>query len=568
MKEAISDYSELLAAIAKLPQPPAGTVRVFRGQTVDYPILAPSGLRNPPRLGVIWKTYADQLFFGLTQEMRQDQFQISSEYLQARSIWFDALAQHYGPGSDFLDVTYSIDTALWFALNKASVGRIGGPIGLAGSDDDFEAYTEVVRYDPVNEPGWLYVFDLPLWNGEGLARAGEVIDLAKAPEVFASSPRMRAQSACLIYCRNADRTAIDVRKHLVAGTPLQVRRPMTGTAAHQRHVADVYPSPEKDDWFARFLSVPMSFSHRDSPPALERSIPVGVYHDHHDRRYLDEVLHYDVAVAPPLVHRDLPRFPLFATSHEVVPTVILLEAPMVFPHPTGDSDQWHHGLLWTDVPDRCPEYDFDQTAPAGEVSLANVFFEFSLLEDIGWERVVRRQTKIRAERGAWLRRSGETLEVAFFAQDIPGGEIELSPFFSLSYDSSWRRIMIAVAGSGEEAVPINALKLFAKPVFVVLKLLRNLSATLKCEPTPTLSVGDERMLFCARDAARLYRVRQAPYPDWFVLRSAQNPEDPFTRVVDPEAGIQLTSRNSFWDFPLEDLLQKAADLAREYPERG
>lgn len=569
MTKVISDYSELSAAIAKLPKPPAGTVRVFRGQTRDYQTLAPSGLRNPPRLGIIWNTYADQLYFGLTQEPRRGPFEVSSAYRQARALWFNALAQHYGPGSDFLDVTYSIGAALWFALNKTSIVPTGGPIGPAGtsnSDDDFETYMELVRYDPWDEPGWLYVFDLPLWNGEGTARPGEIIDLAKAPEIFASSARMRAQAACLIYCRNEDNTAIDVRKLLVAGAPLQVRRPMTGTTAHDRRVADIYPSPEKDDWFARFLSVPMTFSPRASTPRLERSIPVGVYYDPHDQRYVKEVIRYDVAVEPPLLHRGIAQFPLFPSANETVPTIILLEAPMVFPNPAGESDQWHHGLLWTDVPDRCPAYDFN--GPAGEVSLANVFFEFSLLEDIGWERIVRKETKIRAHRGVWLRRSGETLDVTFLAQEIPGGDVELSPFFSLTYDSSRRRIMIALADSAEEAVPINAFNSFAKPVFVALMLLRHLSPVFKCAPTPTLTTGSqelgrEMMLFCARDAARLYRVRASPgYPDWFVLRAAKNPEEPFTHVTDPEGGLALTTRNSFWDFPLETLLQEAAALAR------
>jgi hypothetical protein len=318
----------------------------------------------------------------------------------------------------------------------------------------------------------------------------------------------------------------------------------------------------------------MSFSPRNSPPTLERSIPVGVYCDRHDPRYVDEVLHYDVAVPPPLVHRELPQFPLFPTSNEVVPTVILLEAPMVFPNPPGESDQWHHGLLWTDVPDRCPEYDFSQTGPAGEVSLANVFFEFSLLEDIGWERVVRRQTKIKAQRGLWLRRSGETLEAAFLNQDIPGGELDLSTFFSLSYDSSWRRIMVSLPGSPGEAVPINGLTLLAKPLFVALMLLRNLSDAFKCQPTPARETVDQESgrkikLDCGRDVARLYRVRSSsPYPDWFVLRAANNPAEPFTHVTGPKDGLVLTTRNSFWDFPLEILLRDAADLARNGSERG
>lgn len=338
---------------------------------------------------------------------------------------------------------------------------------------------------------------------------------------------------------------------------------MTGSAAPDLRVADIYPSPAQDPWFARFLSVPMTYTAPPMPPTLQRSIPVGIYCDRADRQYLGEVLFHDVAVIPPLVHRDLPQ-----SQNDAPLTVILLEAPIVFPTPTGDSDQWHHGLLWTDIPERCSAYEFGAAKPAGEVSLSNVLFEFSLLEHTGWERVVYKETKIRAERGVWLRRSGPALEAAFVSQEIPGGEIELTQFFSLTYDASRCRIMISVAGSGEEPVPIEALPLFAKPIFVALKLLRALSPAFKCEPMPRLTTGSqdpgyEMMVFCARDIARLYRVHpQPPNPDWFVLRDSENPEEPFTHVIKPAGGLSLTTRGPFRDFPLEDLLREAADLAR------
>jgi len=36
-----------------------------------------------------------------------------------RSIWIEAIAQHYGSGSRFLNVTTHVDIALWFALHQA-----------------------------------------------------------------------------------------------------------------------------------------------------------------------------------------------------------------------------------------------------------------------------------------------------------------------------------------------------------------------------------------------------------------------------------------------------------------
>lgn len=390
-----------------------------------------------------------------------------------------------------------------------------------------------------------------MWSGEGLAKAGQVVDLAKAPEIFASSPRKRAQLGCLIYCRNEDMTPSDVRKLLVEGTPLRVRRPITGTAAPDRRIADIYPSPAQDEWFARLLSVPMTYAAQPAPPTLQRSIPVVVYYDRGNQRYLDEVHFHDVAVTPPLVHRVVPQLQTPPT-----PTIILLEAPMIFPYARGDSDQWHHGLLWNDVPDHCPEYDFGHEKPVGELSLANVFFEFSLLEAIGWEQLVHKKIrKIELLRGVWLRRSGMALDAAILEQEAPGGAVRMTGFLPLSYDGSLRRLMVSFADG--TAIPIDTLADFAKPVIIALMLLRHLSPTLKCEPTPRLSVGNEMLVSCGCDAARLYRVRPTPpNPDWFVLRDAGKPEEPFTHATQRAGSLTLKTELPFRDIPLAEF-QKA-----------
>lgn len=148
---------------------------MFRGQTVNYDDLSPTGLRRPLRQQVIWQVYSDQLYFGLTQEFTRGPVKLSAEYLQAQNLWFKALAQHYGPGSDFLDVTYSLDAALWFALNKTSTIHTSGPIGPAGPVDpvrDHESSIDIVRYDPWDETGWLYVLTYPYGTARAwLARA-------------------------------------------------------------------------------------------------------------------------------------------------------------------------------------------------------------------------------------------------------------------------------------------------------------------------------------------------------------------------------------------------------------
>jgi hypothetical protein len=552
-----STLSELKAAIAALPPSPPGTVRVFRGQTRDYPSLAPSGLRRTPRARAIWHAYSGHLYAGLMSEVREHTTDLSMVDLQAHSLWFEAVAQHYGPGSDFLDVTHSLDMALWFALNKSRMVKASNVIGPDGPPDpinDHPTSMDLVRYGPWTETGYLYVFDLPLWDGEGIAKPGTVVDLARAPEIFASSARIRTQSGCLVYCRNRDGSALDLRKLLTGGKPLQVRRPMTGAAMLDRRVADIYPSPKEDAWFARLLSVPMTYAPQPPPPTLQRPIPVMVYFDPDNRRYVEEVHFHDVAVHPPLVHRMIPEDRKGAQPL----TVVVLEAPMVFPYPPGDSELWHHGLLWTDVPDRCVEYAFGQAAPERVVALDNVLFEFSLLEQIGWERVVNEGAKITSRRGVWMRRTGEQREAAILDQQVPGDGVHVSAFIPLRYDAVRQRIMVTPPQDGPLPFPIDTVAEIAKPIIIALMLLRHLSPAMKCEPSPRVSMrtGETQkiLLGVARDAARLYRVRAGePNSDWFVLRDAGNPEEPFTDATQRAGMIELETKLPFRDIPLAEL---------------
>jgi len=552
-----STFAEVRAAVAALPAPPAGTVRVFRGQTTDYPSLAPSGLRREPRARVLWHVYSGHLYAGLTQSLDGN---MSLADLQAHGLWFKALSQHYGPGSDYLDVTYSLESALWFALHKSRVVEAKGSIGPPGPPDparDHPTSDDLIAFEPWSQGGVIYVFDLPLWSGEGLARPGSVIDLARAPEMFASSPRMRAQSGCLIYCRNADSSPLDVRKLLVPGTPLHVRRPMTGAPGLDRPVADMFPSPAVDPWYARLLSVPMAYSPRPSPPTLRRQIPVTVYHDPTRRRYTEEVHFHDVAIEPALIHREIPELARRPADRAAAPTVILLEAPMIHPRPPGDSKEWHHGLLWTDLPDRCPEYDLGGTTPIGTVALDDVLFELSPLENIGWERVIQRQSRIHAVRAVRIQRGRGGVLATVVRQELLGGPPSAIGV-ALRYDPASGLILASPPTPGSTPVPLSALEPLAKPILIALMLLRTLSSTMKCEATPTFSTTADGvrtiLIQVARDAARLHRVAtEAPNPDWFVLRDASNGEEPFTHVTHGVGSLTVTTRGAFGDVPLEDL---------------
>jgi hypothetical protein len=183
----ITSYSELLARLNSLSSPPPGTVRVYRGQTRDYSQLTPSGLRQAIRNRAIWHAYSRHLYEDLLPEALRGAGDVTIETLQAMGLWLQAVAQHYGPGSEFVDVTYSIEIGLWFALNGAKEVLAQGAIGPPGPPDptqDHPTENQLVAYQPWTEAGYLYVFDLPKWNGKDLPDAATVVDLADAPEVF------------------------------------------------------------------------------------------------------------------------------------------------------------------------------------------------------------------------------------------------------------------------------------------------------------------------------------------------------------------------------------------------
>lgn len=569
----ITTYSSLLARLKVLPSPPPNTVRVYRGQTNDYPQMMPSGLRQAIRNRKIWLAYSSHLHADLLPEaIRAGDATI--EMLQAFGVWLQAVAQHYGPGSEFVDVTYSIEVALWFALNAGKVLQAHGAIGPPGPPDpaqDHPTEVELLSFQPWTEPASLYVFDLPKWNGKDFPPAASVVDLADAPLVF-SSARMRAQSGCLVYCRDKNSQPVDLKNHLVSSTPISVSRPMQDAPGLDRRVADLFPSPEKDPWYARLLSVPMTYAPKPLPPALRRSIPVTVYFDEKNRAYTEEVHFRDVALPLPLLHRAFQNFGQPDTGSKSSPTLprgvpIILEAPLIFPNPPGDSELWHHGILARDIPDQCPVYDFGSAAPSGEVPLSNVLLEFSLLENTGWDHIVKASEPIRVLRGVWLRREAEGFAVAFIYQDVPGDQPEVVGFFPLRFDPKLAQFAFFHPAGEKPSVPISGEPVLAKHILIALMLLRELSPVLKAEAVPRLAVGlsgDEKgkpsteyLVAVKRDAAKLFRVAGTPpYGDWFVVRDASNPDEPFTQSDAVAGSFQLVSDKPFREIPIDAITSK------------
>jgi hypothetical protein len=558
----ISTYPELLAFLKSLPPVPPGCIRVYRGQTKPYPPM-PVGLRHSLAREVVWQVYSNHLTTKYLADAAGKVGDLSPGMIQRISIWLQAVAQHYGPGSDFLDVTHSLEIALWFALNDSTEMKAVSSTGSLTPEDlkagNFMEIDEV-GYEPWTEAGNLFIYDLPKWSGD-IPQLGSIVDLADAPPEFSNCTRMRVQSGCLVYCRGPQGPATPQPVATV-----QISPPMTGAPGIDRGVAEIIPSPSRDEWYSRLLSVPMTVSPTPAPACLRRSIPVVVYHDAKNPAYNEEVHRCDVMLTVPLIHRSIRDFGRPGPAPDPNPNAvrdavaILLEAPMVFPTAPGDSDQWNQELLLQNLPDRCAVRGFDDKAAESEVSLANVFFEFSLLEYSDWDDAIRKKQEIRLLRGVYLRRVGSQINVAWVYQTIPGSTApEVVGFLPIRYDSGQRQLVFGAPDSPVKSLPISADPDMAKYLFVALMILRNLSSQTILDPTPIQflkKLHSTTTFLYSRSCggAKLYRVPGTPkFKDFFVARSPANKEEPFTRAR-PTGFYKLETELAFRDIPSENLV--------------
>ena len=114
-EDGIADYQGLRRFLLRLDPPPPDHIRVFRGQTRDFGRMLPSGLRGTPlRSEVIFRAYTALLASDVPSPEGDEGWVDAETYV----VWTRAIAQHYGPGSHYLDVTTSVDVALWFALHE------------------------------------------------------------------------------------------------------------------------------------------------------------------------------------------------------------------------------------------------------------------------------------------------------------------------------------------------------------------------------------------------------------------------------------------------------------------
>jgi hypothetical protein len=542
MQKPITSYAALQKVIENLGPPAPGMRRVFRGQTANYTKMLPTGMRH----GVvpwdaIWRHCSIVLardLAGLSPE------EDSSPELSVYSIWVQALAQHYGPGSTFLDVTASPDVALWFALHAAtdeevleapkSANRLEIALDYPVADDKARQLIQnlllVEKDDRVDNvpgalvirkpipmvelrtryrrheqgPGWFYVFDVPEWDGTLELHRGELIDLAHAPGTLALSKRMQVQSACLLRADPAAKQD-NLWDLLRVGTPFPVSWPIEDAPSVNQTTEEMFPDPSADPWYQRFLALPLVLGrHPDvqTPFRWVRPLPVTVYLS--DRpagamSTLDCATLLDPPIALPMLAGSQPptarcisawmyrgsSAPPALQVRDATP--ILLQGPLLQAVPTADGQAWNHGVLYADMADSVENLAFTETPVSNPVSLTNVLFEFSPLERAGWERIGQPGGEMKLLRALWLLRNETRFAVQLFYQLLPIHDAK-NGFESFSVEGPFRYEFISEIGrfhmQAEDGMAVEVTGRYAadKPFFLALALLRALSPNAKAEP--------------------------------------------------------------------------------------
>ena len=506
MSKLISKRAELDAALAALPPVRTGRVRVFRGQTENYPAIKASAYRGKPVEGrELWDAYLFLLARTLAGKIAgRDEPELSD--LALALFWVRALSQHYGPGTEYLDVTHSVDVALWFASHTFARKTLV----LYGGDDERPggSFISAVRcglYAPSTARGWLYVLDVPVASDSVGVAPGALIDIeAKAPAIFRTGTRLQVQKACLLNTRGLANGG-DCRG-LLAAEPFELAPEAMRNGGQRWRTAELFPSPKRDEWYARLLGVPLVFggARHEGKLVATNMLPVEFVLDQEGaegQRYMQEVMQSTARLWPLCAYGHLlqqaepERRPVLQAA---VP--ISLDFPLIA-H-SNPWEFWNQEVLWRNAGlkalDRLPEH------PSAQGGF-NLFFEFSPLEVTSWAPGGEAEGED-WERAVWLvSMGGEALSAEFLFQPGDPAAYPFSAIFLLWFDAGARKIRYR---SKQKEGNIEEFYLIVAALRTALALIGDLSPGIKPKAFAGTIVDGKGLVKVTNQSARL--VRQAP----------------------------------------------------------
>ena len=502
----LSTHSKLKAAVDALPPPAKGLVRVYRGQIEDYPTLIPTGVRGGQKAhDRVWLAYVQVM----ADKLRRDSRIRANNDLADFVLWVRAIKQHYGPGTEFIDVTHALGVAAWFALHRAVTKSMEAAYGAPGPfdpDRDVVAMHELVQFIRQTEkPGWIYALDVkPATTAFG--GHGALHDLAHAPTPFDSSPRIHVQQGCLVRS-DANVDGGDLRRFVVPGTPIAIAARLDGCAEVDWPAERMFPGVSRDAWYARLVSLPIvPGSDPARPSRLAPGRPVTAFHMPlpvtlvmPDREQADlEKLRQCITTIPPALA--WPAAVSMATRDKdpwwkplASATPVLVQGPALAMMPAPSSGQWNLGLLMGEFVDQVRTHS-RVGAPGGAISLNNAFVEFSPLDAPDWYSMDAGGAPVTLVRGIWLQRQGlADWWVVVFTQKVPGPGMQAAQPFCVRLASDGRSLQMRLRGEGTNWSDLAAWPL-AGSVIMALSILRDLSPQPKASATPYMILDDDKLL--------------------------------------------------------------------------
>ena len=559
LRQHVSSFAELETYISELDPPDAGTVRVFRGQSKPHP-LVPSGRRRPIVHGSIWAHYSRQMIYRIQQQGPDDDFEREA---QLWLVWLQALAQHYGAGSKYLDVTHDLGMAVWFAVNESSSATLKSVVGSPDdSGDDAVVETHWVRLTQHSAPAYIYVLDLEPYELESLPNAGDLVDLMDAPSIF-HSPRIKAQSGCLVW---ADEDQ-DLKSYAVCEILLENGAENSPYEAWT--VEQVFPPPAIDEWYARFLELPfLVAADADSEQAcLRQSLPTTLFLPAPKSDYVADIRSRFRYLFPPLVSESLQGMgesPEKGGSGEFSfpnATTIVLEGPQISAYPPLDSYSWNYELLLEDWSEDVDTYEITSDKVSERVPLKSVLIEISPLDEVGWyDGEPIDEGMLRA---VWIRRDEKGVSAYLFLQNYPSPSIEPIGPLILRLNAQ-RRLAIDDPEGGTDLASFGR---YGKAIVACLVLIRDCSPIPKAAAYPECSAGGgddsvKHVIPVSSAAARLYKTAGYRSRPWYVARDPGGA--PFT-VAQPNLGeITVTAPTlNFADVSAADIQRYVANVVEE-----
>ncbi len=503
----LRDRAALEALLHTLPPPAAGHVRVFRGQTSNYPALLPSACRpNAPPIGRLWDIALMTVRHASTAS---GDASTGMERMMDIAQWFKVLAQHYGPGSPYLDVTRSIDVALWFALNKSQTSDALGEFVVSQPGiGEVCIKCPMLAFAPhTGASGWFYVLDVPRADGTTLPRHGELLDLAAGPDFVSTCRRVVSQHGGLVMGeREVDGGNL---ARYFACPPIAVARPFGGAGAIDASVREIFPELEEDEWYSRLLQAPL-VPHPSAATGFEFRQSLGVYIVTPSGRKEEALpaLERQVSRMAPLARGTLRGDPALRRhlreSVGVDPesaTYVQLEIPLL--STTPPADWWNQGVLMAGLGARAqPRLESSgELLPA--VSIDNVLIEFSPLEaaflDLDAHPEVRLVTSL------WLLRRGQDFRFTVFVHSpASGGHGAVGPVDLAFSETTHRFEVVARDGARVPLLLAGLPAAHVKAVLVGISVLRSLSPACAPDPYPLVATahdGGIRSVVAVRCAA-------------------------------------------------------------------